>query len=50
MIDAAGTEIKVGDLLRWDRKQVDEIINGATPVTRDTAIQLERVVGILADT
>jgi HTH-type transcriptional regulator / antitoxin HigA len=38
------------DLLDCSRKQVNEIVNGHAPVTSDTAIRLERVVGIPADT
>jgi HTH-type transcriptional regulator/antitoxin HigA len=40
----------VADLLGCSRKQVNEIVNGRAPVTSDTAIRLERVVGIPADT
>jgi HTH-type transcriptional regulator/antitoxin HigA len=40
----------VADLLGCSRKQVNEIVNGRAPVTSDTAIRLERVVGIPAHT
>lgn len=39
----------VADLLGCSRKQVNEIVNGHAPITSDTAIRLERVVGIPAD-
>lgn len=39
----------VADLLGCSRKQVNEIVNGRAPITSDTAIRLERVVGIPAD-
>lgn len=39
----------VADLLGYSRKQVNDIINGRTPVTDDIAIRLDRVVGIPAD-
>jgi len=39
----------LADLLGCSRKQVNEIINGRAPITNDTAIRLERVVGIPAD-
>lgn len=39
---------QVAELLWWGRKQVNEIIDGAAPVTRDIARQLEHVVGIPA--
>lgn len=38
----------VADLLGCSRKQVEEIVNGRAPITEDTAIRLERVVGIPA--
>lgn len=40
---------RVADLLGCSRKQVNEIVNGRAPITNDTAIRLERVVGIPAD-
>lgn len=50
-IDARGfSQQHVADLLGCSRKQVNEIVNGRAPVTSDTAIRLERVVGIPADT
>lgn len=39
----------VAVLLGCSRKQVNEIVNGRAPITNDTAIRLERVVGIPAD-
>lgn len=38
----------VAELLGCSRKQVNEIVNGRAPVTSDTAMRLERVVGIPA--
>jgi HTH-type transcriptional regulator/antitoxin HigA len=40
---------RVAGLLGCSRKQVNEIVNGRAPITSDTAIRLERVVGIPAD-
>jgi addiction module HigA family antidote len=40
---------RVAALLGCSRKQVNEIINGHAPITTDTAMRLERVVGIPAD-
>lgn len=40
---------RVADLLGCSRKQVNDIVNGRAPVTQDTALRLERVVGIPAD-
>lgn len=40
---------RVADLLGCSRKQVNEIINGRAPITSETAMRLERVVGIPAD-
>ena len=37
-------------MLGSSRKQVNEIINGRAPITIETAMRLERVVGIPADT
>lgn len=39
----------VADLLGCSRKQVNELVNGRAPVTQETAIRLERVVGIPVD-
>ncbi|WP_182378649.1 HigA family addiction module antitoxin [Nocardioides sp. WS12] len=39
---------QVADMLGASRKQVNEIINGRAPVTNETAMRLERVVGIPA--
>lgn len=39
----------LADLLGCSRKQVNEIINGRAPITNDTAIRLQRVVGIPSD-
>lgn len=40
----------VAELLGSSRKQVNEIVNGRAPITSDTAMRLERVVGIPART
>jgi addiction module HigA family antidote len=40
---------QVADMLGSSRKQVNEIVNGRAPITTDTALKLERVVGIPAD-
>lgn len=40
---------RVADMLGCSRKQVNEIINARAPITADTAMRLERVVGIPAD-
>jgi HTH-type transcriptional regulator/antitoxin HigA len=49
-IDEQGlSQQRVADLLGCSRKQVNEIVNGRAPVTDDTAMRLERVVGIPAD-
>ncbi|WP_081689844.1 HigA family addiction module antitoxin [Leifsonia xyli] len=39
----------LADRMGCSRKQVNEIINGRAPITNDSAIRLERVVGIPAD-
>lgn len=41
---------RVAELLGSSRKQVNEIVNGRAPITHDTAMRLERVVGIPAKT
>jgi len=41
---------KVADLLGTSRKFVNELVNGHAPVTSETAVKLERVVGIAAET
>lgn len=41
---------KVADMLGSSRKQVNEIINGHAPITSETALRLERVVGIPSTT
>lgn len=41
---------RVAELLGSSRKQVNEIVNGRAPITSDTAMRLERVVGIPAAT
>jgi HTH-type transcriptional regulator/antitoxin HigA len=49
-IDEQGlSQQRLADLLGCSRKLVNEIVNGRAPVTSDTAIRLERVVGIPAD-
>lgn len=41
---------QVADLLGSSRKQVNEIVNGRAPITRENAMRLECVVGIPAKT
>lgn len=41
---------RVAELLGSSRKHVNEIVNGRAPITSDTAMRLERVVGIPART
>lgn len=41
---------RTAELLGSSRKQVNEIVNGRAPITSDTAMRLERVVGIPAKT
>ncbi|NKY30762.1 HigA family addiction module antitoxin [Nocardia gamkensis] len=49
-IDEQGlSQQHVADRLGCSRKQVNEIVNGRAPITSDTALRLERVVGIPAD-
>lgn len=48
--DQGLSQQQVADLLGSSRKQVNEIVNGRAPVTSDTAMRLERVVGIPAKT
>ncbi|KQY51557.1 HigA family addiction module antitoxin [Nocardioides sp. Root140] len=49
-IDENGlSQQRVADMLGCSRKQVNEIINARAPITADTAMRLERVVGIPAD-
>ena len=43
------TQQQAADLLGYSRRQVNEIVNGRAPVTPDTAIRLQRVTGITAD-
>ena len=40
---------RVAEQMGCSRKQVNEIVNGRAPITSDTAVRLERVVGIPAD-
>ncbi|MFT9663697.1 HigA family addiction module antitoxin [Mycobacteroides abscessus subsp. abscessus] len=48
-IDEQGlSQQQVADRLGVSRKHVNELVNGRAPVTQDTAIRLERVVGIPA--
>lgn len=50
-IDDQGlSQQRVAELLGSSRKQVNEIVNGRAPITSDTAVRLERVVGIPAKT
>ncbi len=46
--DQGLSQQRVAELLGCSRKQVNEIVNGRAPVKNDTAIRLERVVGIPA--
>ncbi|KSU65672.1 HigA family addiction module antitoxin [Arthrobacter sp. NIO-1057] len=48
--DQGFSQQKAADLLGCSRKQVNEIINGHAPITSETALRLERVVGIPAAT
>lgn len=48
--DRGLSQQRVAELLGSSRKQVNEIIHGRAPVTPDTAVRLERVVGIPAKT
>ncbi len=41
---------RVAELLGNSRKQVNELVNGHAPITDETAMRLERVVGIPART
>ena len=47
--ESAMTQQQLADRLGSSRKQVNEIVNGRAPVTSDTALRLERVTGIPAD-
>lgn len=50
-IDDQGlSQQRAAELLGSSRKQVNEIVNGRAPITSDTAMRLERVVGIPAKT
>lgn len=50
-IDGQGlSQQRVAELLGSSRKQVNEIVNGRAPITSETAMRLERVVGIPART
>jgi HTH-type transcriptional regulator/antitoxin HigA len=50
-IDEHGlSQQQVAEMLGSSRKQVNEIVNGRAPITSDTAMRLERVVGIPART
>jgi addiction module HigA family antidote len=50
-LDSHGlSQQRMAELLGSSRKQVNEIVNGRAPITSDTAIRLERVVGIPART
>lgn len=49
-IEEQGSSLQqVADLLGYPLERVNEILDGSTPVTLGTAIRLERVVGIPAD-
>lgn len=47
--DEGFSQQHVADLLGCSRKQVNELVNGRAPVTADTAMRLQRVVGIPAE-
>ncbi|HEX7662681.1 MAG TPA: HigA family addiction module antitoxin [Pseudonocardiaceae bacterium] len=47
--DQGLSQQQVADRMGCSRKQVNELVNGRAPVTADTAIRLQRVVGIPAD-
>ncbi|WP_022878727.1 HigA family addiction module antitoxin [Microbacterium sp. B19] len=46
--DEGLSQQRVAELLGSSRKHVNEIVNGRAPITPDTAVRLERVVGIPA--
>ena len=48
--DEGLTQTRVAELMGVSRKQVNALVNGHAPVTPDTALVLERVVGIPAKT
>lgn len=48
--DQGMSQQHVAELLGSSRKHVNEIVNGRAPITRDTAMRLECVVGIPAKT
>lgn len=48
--DNGMSQQKVAVLLGCSRKQVNEIVNGRAPITNETALRLERVAGIPAET
>jgi len=47
--DQGLSQQRVAELMGCSRKQINEIVHGRAPVSSDTAIRLERVVGIPAD-
>ncbi|MBT1606350.1 HigA family addiction module antitoxin [Curtobacterium flaccumfaciens] len=48
--DRGLSQADAANLLGCSRKQVNEIVNGRAPITADTALRLQRVVGIPAQT
>jgi addiction module HigA family antidote len=48
--DHGMSQQRVAEMIGSSRKQVNEIVNGRAPITSDTAMRLERVVGIPAGT
>lgn len=49
-IDEQGlSQQQVADMIGSSRKQINEIVNGRAPITSETAMRLQRVVGIPAD-
>ncbi|WP_026926844.1 HigA family addiction module antitoxin [Granulicoccus phenolivorans] len=48
--DQGLSQQRVADLLDGSRTQVSEIVHGRAPITSETAVRLERVVGIPAGT
>ncbi|MDO5286011.1 MAG: HigA family addiction module antitoxin [Actinomycetia bacterium] len=50
IVDEGLTQQQVADRLGYSRKQVNDILHGRAPITDATAMRLERVVGIPAQT
>jgi len=43
------TQAELAERMGWPKKTINEIIHGKAQITPETALQLERVVGIPAD-